>query len=240
MTTNYTGQDFLDAFAKHYGFTIKEGTKATAVLLPHIMMNVAYEYYQRDIKPLDLKRELKQYRNRWAESYTKFNRYLFDAFDADMADAFCDKMDDFRRFMYQDIISLQSKMMRCLPVTMDADKRRVMAAAMLSNRIAKLAEKMWFACYVKEVDINNCLGRRWFDVDKKGRMHRLEPSIVRYHCTNNGLSGVLTNTKAFGATYAKDIKEFSNVVEDNVANDLFDGLDAFENKCLRFIDFDRN
>lgn len=225
MDTNYTGQDFLDAFAKHYGFTIKEGTKATAVLLPHIMMNVAYEYYQRDIKPLDLKRELKQYRNRWADAYTRFNRYLFDAFDADMADAFCDKMDEFRRFMYSDIISLQSKMMRCLPDSMDADKRRVMAAAMLSNRIAKLAEKMWYMCYAKEVAVP---------------VTRREQRIMRVHTTNNGLSGVLTNTKAFGELYARGIEDFKEYVEDGVADALFEGIDNFERKCLRFVDFDRN
>ncbi|MBQ0153936.1 MAG: hypothetical protein KBS70_04025 [Bacteroidales bacterium] len=191
--------------------TIKNADKAMILLMPFIIMDVAYEYYRRDIKPLELRQLTKKYRKEWKEAYDRFNHYFFDALDADMQDAFCDKMDSFKRFMYLDIVKLQSKMIRCLPDGISAQEKQVVAAALLSNRIARIAQDMWGACY----QVNGTM-----------------PS------QHSGLNGILTYTKAFAKEYVKGKQAYKEYCPAETEKELYKGISDFTAACFKFVDYD--
>lgn len=204
--------DFLKAFADKRGYIIAKAEKAMILLLPFVMMDVAYECFRKDIKPLELQHKAKQYRKNWGEAYTRFNRHFFDTLDPDMQDAFCDKMDSFKRYMYLDIVQLQAKMIRCLPEKLDKHYKQVVASAMLSNRIARIAQDIWGACYKVNGDF---------------------PS------QNSGLNGCLTWSRAFAKEYTKDVAEvFNAIVPDANEQELWKGLDSFRQKCFDYVQYD--
>lgn len=211
---SYSNTDFLKAFADKRGYTIAKAEKAMILLLPFVMMDVAYECYRKDIMPLELHNKSKQYRKNWSESYTKFNRHFLDTLDPDMTDAFCDKMDSFRRYMYLDILQLQAKMFRCLPDGLNKDIKQVVASAMLCNRISRIAADIWSACYKVNGDI---------------------PS------QNNGLNGCLTWSRAFAKEYTKSVAETFNAgISVGVEQELYKGIDSFRQKCFDFVQYDMN
>lgn len=222
----YKSSDFLKAFADRRGYTIEKGDKAIVLLMPWVMMNVAYEYYCRDILPLKLTQKTKLYRKQWKEAYDKFNSWLFDCFDNDMQDAFCDKMDEFKKFMYQDIVQLQSKMIRCLPQNASAENKQIVSAALLSNRIARVSYDMFSACYSgvvkRTLTINN----------KKDCVKSIHPA------TNSGLAGVLSYTTAFAREFVKNDNNYSTEVSVEAQEDMYKSLDSFRVRCFKFIDFD--
>ena len=207
----YTNLQYAEALAKHHGWSITNGDVAAFLLLPYIIMDVAYEYYRRDIKPLDLKQYTKKCRTNWIEGYTRFNRSMFDALDADMADEFCDKMDKFKRYIYTDLIALQSKMLRVLPLEADAKTRQIVSAALLCNRLARISQDIWGTCFKTR---NN----------------------TPTH--NVGLDGVLNWTRQFAASFTRSNADYMTSCETEDLDALFAGLRDFQTKCLRFVEYD--
>lgn len=209
----YTNADFCQTFIKRYGWSINNGetNHNIAPLMPFIMMGVAYTYYENNIRDLKLKHQAKYERNRFKIAYKNFNDTLMKCYDTDMQDAFCDKMEAFQKWLYLDLISLQSKMMRCLPADMKADDRQITSAAMLINRFACIAQKLWGQLYL----INGYIGTQ-----------------------NSNLNVILGSSREFAKAYVKDNELMTQYVEDDVADDLYKAISNLENRMYRFIDFD--
>lgn len=222
----YTNKDFLDAYCKKRGLRIREGCdESIGVLMPFVMMDIAYEYYTKNIQKFPAKQWAKKCKVYWAEAYKEFNDFLFNCYDTDMQDAFCDKMDKFKRFIYGDIVALQTKMLRCLPTKSTPEKRQVIAAAMLSNRITKLAADWWFDIYTKTVWIQ--------DIHGKMVPHR-------ENTQNNGLNGCLTWSKNFAVELMKVDPDFEEDMAEEDEAALWAAIEDLKPKVIKFTAFDLN
>lgn len=220
----YTNKDFLDAYCKKRGLTMKdEADDSIHVLMPFVMMDVAYEYYTKNILRYKAKQWAKKCKSNWADSYKEFNDFLFQSFDPDMQNAFMDKMDKFKKFMYVDIIALQAKMLRCLPTKSSQEKRQIIAAAMLFNRIAREAQDWWCTFYTKTVHIRT----------SEGFLNH------QIHTQNGGLNGCLTWSKEFAAEIMKGDPTFEEPI--SVADEaaLWKAVDDFKEKVMKFPTFDQ-
>ncbi len=206
-----TASDITVAYAKGKGWRIINNDESCVIIMPYIIMDVAYEYYRRDIKDLELDRECKLFRKRFIESYNKFNQDLFNNIPEDMHDAVCDKMDAFRSSLYTDIISLQAKMMRCFPVG-TPQERQVISALLLMNRLARFAQDFWGSFYT------------W-----------------RGSATcNNALNGCLSWTRKLATRYTDGKQGWSGYeMSEEFYNNFIKALDEFREKICRFVDFDR-
>lgn len=221
----YTNKDFLNAYCKKRGLTMKdEADDSIHVLMPFVMMDVAYEYYTKEIKTYKVKQWAKKCKGYWADAYKEFNDFLFDSFDADMQDAFMYKMDKFKKFMYVDIVSLQAKMLRCLPTKSSQQKRQAVAAAMLFNRIARDAQDWWCTFYTKTIHIRTSDGY-------------LDHNV---HTQNGGLNGCITWPKEFATELMKADPTFEESISVSDEQALWNAIEDFKKKVLKFPTFDQN
>lgn len=213
--STYTNKDFCDALVIRQGWKkVPNRESNCSLLLPWIMMGVAYTYYERNIKDLTLAHRAQYERNRFKAGYKAFNKALFDCYDLDMQDAFCDKIDAFQRWLYVDLAALQSKMMRCLPPNLSAEDKRVLSAAMLINRFAFISQCVW------------------------GRLYQVNG---RFPSQNSNLNVILGSMRQFAMAYTQGNALMTQPVQDEkVADDLFAGIEAIQKKMLRFIDFDKH
>lgn len=209
---NYTNNDFCRAFAKKQGWIMKDQNEDNCTLLvPFIIMGVAYDYYRRDIMKLDVRHKAQYERSRFKLAYKRFNDMLFKSYDEDMADAFCDKMDNFQRWLYLDLVSLQAKMIRCLPADMEAKDKQVISAAMLINRFAQISQAIW------------------------GELYKING---KYKSQNMYLNAILASTRGFAKAYVKGNALMLEYTTEEAASNLFKALEDIEEKMGRFITFD--
>ena len=208
----YTNNQFCRVFAEHQGWHMKDQKEDNCTLLmPFIIMGVAYDYYRRDIMKLELSHVAQYERNRFKAAYKRFNDTLFNCYDPDMQDAFCDKMESFQKWMYLDLVVLQSKMMRCLPAQLPAQEKQVVSAAMLINRFASIAQAIW------------------------GELYKING---RYNSQNINLNVILGSTRQFAKAYVKNNSLMLQYTTKEAAENLYKALEDIEDKMGRFIDFD--
>ena len=143
-------RDLINAYLNSVGRTRVQGD-STEPLLPFLLGDAIYTIYNRDIAPLDLRREEKKLRNDWAENYTRFNRPFFAAIGVDASDQVTDLMDDFEDFIANNVMILRSELMLLLG-DVPFDERKPIVSALLCHVLAQAAKCAWGNVYrVKKV-----------------------------------------------------------------------------------------
>ena len=73
-----TKRELINTYLSSIGRTRVQGD-STEPLLPFLLGDAIYTIFNREIAPLDLRREEKRLRSDWARNYTLFNRPFFAA-----------------------------------------------------------------------------------------------------------------------------------------------------------------
>lgn len=105
-----TNTELADTFLRSIGMVRQKGD-SLAPIMPHFIMDAAYQMYNTEVRKLPLKHELKRISSEWLRNYNDFNRMFFSAFSLDVRDEIVDKMDDFEEFIANDIAILKCAMM---------------------------------------------------------------------------------------------------------------------------------
>ena len=106
-----TLEEIIDAFCRSRGLVRKEGASLIP-LHPFLIMDCVLQIYTKWIAVLDDCRfEAKKYRNEWKKTYNALNRTFFKAFTPEQQDAVIDMMDDFDRYIYNDLVIAQMAIM---------------------------------------------------------------------------------------------------------------------------------
>lgn len=137
----------IDTYLKSIGMKRIKGDGLDP-LMPFIMMDAMYQIYTKEIAPLPCRHELKHVKKSWIESYNVFNREFFRAFNVDEQGEVIDLMDDFEKFIHNDVLIAKLAIMnelRDLP-TEDAS---VCASCVMCNILAQAAHIIWSKIFGK-------------------------------------------------------------------------------------------
>ena len=162
-----TKRELINAYLTSTGRTRVQGD-STEPLLPFLLGDAIYTIYNRDIAPLDLRREEKRLRRDWSENYALFNRPFFRAIGCDGADDVTDLMDDFEGAIANNVMILRSELM-LLFTDIPFDDRKPIVSALLCHVLAQAAQCAWGNVYRVAT-----LVRRLPSGEKKVLVHRPE------------------------------------------------------------------
>lgn len=140
-----TKRELINTYLSNVGRTLVQG-ESTEPLLPFLLGDAIYTIYNRDIAPLDLRREEKRLRNHWAENYTRFNRPFFASIGVDNHDQVTDLMDDFEEAIANHVMVLRSELMLLLG-DVPFDRRKPIVSALLCHVLAQAAQCAWGNVY---------------------------------------------------------------------------------------------
>lgn len=140
-----TKRELINTYLTNTGRTRVQGDSSEP-LLPFLLGDAIYTIYNRDIAPLDLRREEKRLRNNWAENYTMFNRPFFAAIGINAYDDMTDLMDDFEQTIANDMMVLRSELMLLLG-DVPFDQRKPIVSALLCHVLAQAAQCAWGNVY---------------------------------------------------------------------------------------------
>ena len=145
-----TKTEMIDTYLRTIGIRRLQG-ETLEPLLPFLLGDAIYTIYNRDIAPLDLRREEKRLRNDWAHNYTLFNRPFFAAIGCENSDQVTDLMDDFEAYIGNSVMVLRSELMLLLG-DVPFDQRKPIVSALLCHVLAQAAQCAWGNVYrVKKV-----------------------------------------------------------------------------------------
>lgn len=137
----------VNSWLQHKGMIRKSGSGADPIL-PFLMLDAMYSILQKDLRPLDNKREMKLALKRWVASYTSFNRDFFASFSPEQRDEVIDIMDDFQAFIGNDILVAKVAVMNELKqYGLTFEQQKVVAACMVCHVLTQTADIAWEAVY---------------------------------------------------------------------------------------------
>lgn len=143
----HSNRHFVEKYLAHIGKRKLGGREEDfSPLLPFLMLDIQYTLYQREIRPLKCRFELKHWKNVWIESYTAFNERFFGAYDKEEKGELIDKMDDFETFINNDLLIAQCAIMDCF-VGEDFETQKILSTCMLCDILAQSAQVVWKKVY---------------------------------------------------------------------------------------------
>lgn len=135
-----------------YGVVDGEGNEAV-VLYPFLLMDLEYSLWQEVIRPMKVKGMLKKRKSEWSEAYNRFNRELFIALDAEQTERFVDLMDEYERWMGNDVmVARVAAMDEIVRQTWDRplEEQQVLSACLICNCLAQCANIAWEDTHLKK------------------------------------------------------------------------------------------
>lgn len=155
-----TIEEILDAFCKSRGLTRKKGASPEP-LLPFLMMDCVYQMYCEWIVKLDCRFETKRYRNDWRKAYQELNKNFFKAFDIDQADAVIDMMDDFEKYIHNDLVITKVAIIDCLEEDRSLEEQQVASSCLLGEVLCWSAMVVWKRVFEKahQMDVHDQIDR---------------------------------------------------------------------------------
>ena len=128
-----------------------EGNEA-AVLYPFLLMDLEYSLWHEVIRPMKVKGMLRKRKSEWSEAYNRFNRELFIALDAEQTERFVDLMDEYERWMGNDVmVARVAAMDEIVKQTWDRplEEQQVLSACLICNCLAQCANIAWEDTHLK-------------------------------------------------------------------------------------------
>lgn len=120
--------------------------KSLEPILPFLMLDCMFQIYNKEIKPVQCRHEMKHLRKVWMRNYTTLNNQFFRAFNVAQRDEVIDKMDDFENYIQNDLMIAKVAVMNELS-DLDFKDANICASCMLCNIFAQSAQIVWSKVY---------------------------------------------------------------------------------------------
>lgn len=144
-----TNQEIVDTYLAYKGMKQSDPEHRDDVrfLMPFYLMDASYQMYCKDIKDVECKHELKLIKNRWKESYRKFNAEFFKAFNEEQTDFIVDQMDEFEEYINNRIVILKVTVMGVFEAEATFEERNILSATLTSNALSQIAQHIYRDMY---------------------------------------------------------------------------------------------
>lgn len=119
---------------------------ATQLLVPFLIMDIAYQIYCKEIKPVPFKHEARQYLTRFSTEYKKFNNDLFRHLTIDESEYVTEEMDNGYEVLQNYIMLVRVELMNSLDVYGE-EARDVLTSLMLCDMMCQISGVMWQEMY---------------------------------------------------------------------------------------------
>lgn len=148
-------QKYVDYHHLRY---VRGSSEDLSVLMPYLIMDCGYQYYQHDILPMKVRFDLKRTRQMWSDSYTSFNEGIFAPYDDDESIEITDMMDAMHNAVANDLMILQVSAMRLFEKDFTFKEQQILSSVFMTNKLAVIAQNTWHAMHRKENhDINGVM-----------------------------------------------------------------------------------
>ena len=137
MATNI--KEIVDVFLASKGMKRQKGNDGDiSPLLPLIIMDTALQLFNKYIRPVECKREMKMYKNQWARLYHEFNMMYFRYFNDEQRDFVIDIMDEFDEHIEKHLFICHIQIMNKVNFE-PADRQKVLASTLLISILCQAA-----------------------------------------------------------------------------------------------------
>lgn len=152
-----TNQEIVDTYLKYRGKRRTSTGKIdnTLPLMPFFIMDVVYQIYNKDIKNIECKHQMKRYRTQWVDNYNKFNHEFFRAFNNEQRDYIIDLMDEFAEYIHNTIVMMKSAVVNSFTQETEFEDKRNLAALLTCNVLCQTAQHLYGDMYRTWSSLNN-------------------------------------------------------------------------------------
>ena len=140
-----TNSELVNKFLLHRGFSKIQG-ESLLPIMPYIVMDVVYNMYNKTIRPIPAKHQLKRLKKTWEDAYNRFDRTFLAAFTQDEQDEIMDKMDSLEEYIANAKAIAEIQTMNCFD-HLAIDQQSVIACANVCNLLTHYAGQIWSAVY---------------------------------------------------------------------------------------------
>jgi len=152
LAKKFVGHNELKVLAGEYGIM--------DLFYPFLLMDVAYQIYASDIKPIPCKTEMKRTRNQLADAYNSYWKRFFTIYNRDEADNIVDMMDEYSTFLQNQVMQLKVAAMNVIVrYVPDFEGQRILSSCFVSSILSHCANT------VHELIFKNSLGEPRKDAD---------------------------------------------------------------------------
>lgn len=136
-----TNQEIVDAYLAYRHMKLSGTTRDDVrMMMPFYLMDASYQIFCEDIKDYECARKAKAIKNRWRESYRKFNAEFFRAFNQDQTEFITDQMDEFEEFIHNKVVMLKSTVMGVFNPGSTFEEKKILASILASNTLSQMAQ----------------------------------------------------------------------------------------------------
>lgn len=136
-----TYQEIVDTYLAHKHMRLSgKARDDVRMMTPFYLMDASYQVFCKDIKNLECKRQLKQAKTRWNESYCKFFSDFMAPFNEDQTEFITDQMDEFENYIHNKVVMLKTTVMNVFPPEASFEEKRILASVLTSNALSQMAQ----------------------------------------------------------------------------------------------------
>lgn len=155
MIKKITIKSLVDKYLKSKGLKrVKGADNDASPLLPLIIMDSAFQLFDKYVKPVECKHEMKHWKKEWIAHYKRFNHDFFRCYDTDETDFVIDMMDTFEDYIANDMTIAFVQFTNSFK-SESFDRQKVISACMLSNVLCQCAEIIWERVYASSMEKKN-------------------------------------------------------------------------------------
>ena len=144
-----TNQEIVDRYLAYRGKRRTQSGKMdnTLPLMPFFIMDVVYQIYDKDIKDIECKHQMKRYRTQWVDNYNKFNHEFFRAFNDDQRDYIIDLMDEFAAYIHNTVVMMKSAVVNSFTQETEFEDKKNLASILTCNVLCQAAQHLYGDMY---------------------------------------------------------------------------------------------
>ena len=147
MATNI--KEIVDIFLASKGMKREKGNDGDiSPLLPLIIMDTALQLFNKYIRPVECKREMKMYKNKWIRLYHEYNMMYFRCFNEEQRDFIIDIMDEFDEHIEKQLFICHIQIMNKVNFE-PIDRQKVLASTLLIGILCQAARIIYEGFFQK-------------------------------------------------------------------------------------------
>ena len=142
-------KEIVDIFLASKGMKREKGNDGDiSPLLPLIIMDTALQLFNKYIRPVECKREMKMYKNKWIRLYHEYNMMYFRCFNEEQRDFIIDIMDEFDEHIEKQLFICHIQIMNKVNFE-PIDRQKVLASTLLISILCQAARIIYEGFFQK-------------------------------------------------------------------------------------------
>lgn len=142
----------LNKFFKLNDMTPAIKHQDVVLFLPYMLIDMAYELYQKDIKPVDCKHRVKHIQKQLGQLLTDFFKQFFTGFSVDEQCEITDLMDGLEEAIHNDIVRYKLTVMNAVKAE-DVDIKKRIASGFTCSVLMETATRLYNYIYSRNTRV---------------------------------------------------------------------------------------